>query len=254
MILKKTTIILLLGLVTVARLFATEPDQIMEEANMAYINENYHEAIELYKNILEMELESATLYYNLGNAYYQTGQIGKAILNYERARRLSPNDEGILHNLRVARSLLTENAEPLPQLFLLDWRDKFMQIQSIDGWAITIIILAFSTLLCAIMFLVLKKRMQKKVFFFAGILSLLLLMMSYYAVSRQHNLHYVKQEAIVMSPRVTAKSAPSERSIDLFVVYEGTKLELTSDVMDWYEVRLPNGQVGWLNKSVLEII
>ncbi len=254
MIFKKTNILLLLGLVTIAQLFATEPDQIMEEANMAYINENYHEAIELYESILEMELESASLYYNLGNAYYQTRQIGRAILNYERARRLSPNDEAILHNLGIARSLLTETIEPMPQLFFLDWRDKFVQLQSVDGWAFTMIVLAFAVLLCAIIFLVVKSQMHKKVFFFAGILSILFLMMSYYAVNRQHYHQYVKQEAIIMNPRVTAKSAPSERSIDLFVAYEGTKVELTADVMDWYEVRLPNGQVGWVNKSVLEII
>ncbi len=254
MIIRKIYTILLLSMVTTAQLFATEPDQIMEEANIAYINEKYHKAIELYESILEMDVESASLYYNLGNAYYKTGQIGKAILNYERARRLNPNDEAILHNLRIARSLLTENIEAMPQLFFLDWRDRLVQMQSVDGWAITIIILAFSVMLCAVLFFVLKSRTQKKVFFFAGILALFFLLVSYYAVNRQHYQQYVRQEAIVMSPRVTAKSAPNDRSIDLFIAYEGTKVELTADVMDWNEVRLPNGQVGWVNKSALEII
>ena len=245
---------LLLGLLTAAQLVAAEPDEIMKKANQAYINETYHEAIELYESILEMDVESASLYYNLGNAHYKTGQIGRAILNYERARRLSPNDEAILHNLRIARSLLNGNIEAMPQLFFLDWRDNFVQMQSVDGWAITIIILACSVMLCAVLFFVLNSRIQKKVFFFAGIIALLFLLMSYYAVNRQHYQQYVKQEAIVMSLRVTAKSAPSDRSIDLFIAYEGTKVELTSNVMDWYEVRLPNGQVGWVNKSALEII
>ena len=245
---------LLLGLLTAAQLVAAEPDEIMKKANQAYINETYHEAIELYESILEMDVESASLYYNLGNAHYKTGQIGRAILNYERARRLSPNDEAILHNLRIARSLLNGNIEAMPQLFFLDWRDKLVQMQSVDGWAITIIILAFSLMLCAVLFFAQKSRIQKKVFFFAGIIALLFLLMSYYAVNRQHYQQYVKQEAIVMSLRVTAKSAPSDRSIDLFIAYEGTKVELTSNVMDWYEVRLPNGQVGWVNKSALEII
>lgn len=254
MIIKLINLLFLFCLVTAAQLIAAEPDKVMEQANQAYINETYHEAIELYESILEMDVESASLYYNLGNAYYKTGQIGKAILNYERARRLSPNDEAILHNLGIARSLLTENIEAMPQLFFLDWRDKFVQMQSVDGWAITIIILAFSLMLCAVLFFVLKSRTQKKVFFFAGALSLLFLLASYYAVNQQHYMQYIKQEAIVMSPRVTAKSAPSDRSIDLFIAYEGTKVELTSNVMDWYEVRLPNGQVGWINKSALEII
>lgn len=254
MIKKNIIIFPALCLITVSMLFAEEPDKVMEKANRAYMNETYHEAIELYESILKMEMESSVLYYNLGNAYYQTGQIGRAILNYERARRLSPNDEAIIHNLRIARSMLTEHFEPMPQLFFLDWRDKFVQLLSVDGWAFTMIFLAFSLLLCAILFLVLKNRLYKKVFFFAGILSIILLMMSYYAVNRQHNIHYVKQEAIIMNPRVTAKSAPGDRGLDLFVTFEGTKVEITADVMDWYEVRLPNGQLGWVNKSALEII
>ncbi len=234
--------------------YPATPDELMQQANQAYINETFHEAIELYEQILEMQWESATLYYNLGNAYYQIGQPGKAILNFERAHRLSPNDDAILHNLRVVRSRITDKMEPLPQLFFIDWRDQFVQLQTTDGWARTIVILIILLTVLVALFFIMKTRVYKKLTLSLGLVVVLLLVASLYAANRQYYLNHVRLEAIVMSPRATAKSAPSERAIDLFVIHEGTKVYLTSDVMDWYEVRLPNGNVGWIRKSALEVI
>lgn len=234
--------------------YPATPDELLQQANQAYINETFHEAIEIYEQIMEMQWESAALYYNLGNAYYQTGQTGKAILNYERARRLSPNDDAILHNLRVVRSRITDKMEPVPQLFFIDWRDQFVQLQTTDGWARTIVILIILLSVFVALFFIMKTKTYKKITLTLFLVIGLLLVASFYAANRQYYLNHVRQEAIVMSPRATAKSAPSERAIDLFVIYEGTKVFLTSDVMDWYEVRLPNGNVGWIKKSALEVI
>ncbi len=227
---------------------------LMQQANEAYINENYHQAIELYEQIRHMEWESSVLYYNLGNAYYQAGQRGKAILNFERALRLNPNDEAARHNLRIARAELPERFEQLPQLFFLDWRDGFVRLFPVDGWATTIVVLVMALSLCIGLFFVLKNRLLKKTLFMVGIVVLVSLFLSIYAANRQHYFHHVRQEAIVMSPRVTAKSAPGERGIDVFVIYEGVKVVIQSELMGWYEVRLPNGNVGWVNRETLEVI
>lgn len=229
-------------------------DELMQQANEAYINENYHQAIEIYEQIRQMEWESSVLYYNLGNAYYQTGQRGKAILNFERALRLDPNDESIRHNLRIARAELPERYEQLPQLFFLDWRDGFVRLLPVDGWAKIIVVLVMTLSLCIGLFFVLKNRVLKKTIFMAGMVFLISLFLSIYAANRQYHFHHVRQEAILMSPRVTAKSAPGERGIDVFVIYEGVKVVIQAELMDWYEVRLPNGNVGWINRETLEVI
>jgi SH3-like domain-containing protein len=55
-------------------------------------------------------------------------------------------------------------------------------------------------------------------------------------------------------PRATAKSSPGEASPDLFVIHEGSKARISGELGEWYEVRLANGNVGWVKKSALEVI
>lgn len=228
--------------------------ELMEQANQAYINERYYEAIELYEQILAMQWESPHLYYNLGNAYYQTGQHAKAILNYERSIRLSPNDEATRHNLRIVRAELQDRSEQMPQLFFLQWRDQLVRLLSVDGWATVIVVLVFLLAAGCAIFYVSPNRTARITIFAVGLFLFITLLISVYAVNRQHFLQYVRQEAIVMSPRVTARSAPGDRGMDVFVVYEGAKVEIKSALMDWYEVRLSDGNVGWVSREAVEII
>lgn len=235
-------------------LFPGTPELLMEQANQAYINESYHEAVELYEQIAGMEIESDLLYYNLGNAYFKTGQYAAAILNYERALRLSPNDENIRHNLRIARGRIGDRSEPLPRLFFVEWHNSFVRLQSADGWAVTSIILSFILCIGIALFFVSRNNRKKKTIFSFSIAMIIALITSLYAANRQYENNYVIKEAIVMSPRVTAKSAPSDGAVDVFVIHEGRKLEITGELNGWYEVRLPDGSIGWIKKTAASVI
>ncbi len=230
---------------------SSTPDQMMEEANHAYIDEAYHKAIELYEKILEKDLESPYLYYNLGNAYFQEGMTGKAILNYERALRLKPNDDAINHNLRIAQSQIVDRVEPLPRLFFLNWWDQFVRLQPVDGWAVTTIVSLSLLVLFVALFFVSRRRHMKKLCLGFVLLLLLTALISYISAARQYHMVHEKQEAIVMVPRTVAKSSPGDRGIDLFVVHEGTRVIITNEVREWHEVRLANGNVGWIEGSAL---
>jgi tetratricopeptide (TPR) repeat protein len=72
-------------------------------ANAAFASGNYRAAIEQYDGILAEKGYSAPVLFNLGNAFYHTGQFGAAILSYERAEVLAPRDTAIAANLRLAR-------------------------------------------------------------------------------------------------------------------------------------------------------
>lgn len=235
-------------------LLSENHEYLMEKANQAYINESYHEAVELYKKIAAMDYESASLYYNLGNAHYKTGQYAKAILNYERALRLSPSDNNILHNLRIARARLGDRSEPIPRLFFIEWHNSFIRLQSVDGWAITSIVLVFSLCIGTALFFIAKNSLYKKWLFAFSFLMIVMLITALYAAHRQYDQNYMQKEAIVMIPRVTVKSAPSESAVDVFVIHEGRKLEITGELNDWYEVMLPDGNVGWIKKSTASVI
>lgn len=251
---KACTLLMLLTALFTMPAKAHSPDHLMEKANQAYIEESYQEAILLYEQILDLEWESAYLYYNLGNTYFKEGNTGKAILNYEKALRISPNNEAIRHNLALAGQQIADRIEPLPQLFFLDWRDAFVRLQAVDGWAKTTIVCIVLLSISVGLFFVVRKKWQKKLGFAAALVLLLCTILGFYAAGRQYyNLHQ-KQEAIVMMPRLTAKSAPGERGIDLFLIHEGTKVEVTDSLWDWYEVRLANGNIGWVKSSGVEEI
>ena len=250
----RPVIIKILIMLISSPLFAGTPELLIEQANKAYINESYHEAIELYEQIAGMDAESDVLYYNLGNAYFKTGQYAAAILNYERALRLSPNNENIRHNLRIARGRLGDRSEPLPRLFFIEWHNSFIQIQSVDGWAVTSIILSFFLCFGIALFFLSRNNRQKKIIFSISLAMVIALITSLYAANRQYEKNYVMKEAIVMSPRVTAKSAPSDGAVDVFVIHEGRKLEITGELNGWYEVRLPDGSIGWIKKTAASVI
>ena len=232
----------------------TSADLLMEKGNEAYLGERYREAIEIYMEVVDGGWSSATLYYNLANAWYKEGRYGKAILYYERALRLSPRDEAIEHNLRLAREQLTDRIEPLPKLFLLEWRDAFTGRYSVDSWAYITLVLAFLVALSLAFYFTMRRAAARKLAMAAGLLFLLMTSMAFYAASRQYKVLHEQELAIVLHSRVVAKSSPGERGIDLFVVHEGTKVEITSELMGWYEVRLPNGNVGWVSADSLASI
>ena len=83
----------------------TTPQTAFFRANTLYTQGQYAEAVEAYEAVLQSGLASGNVYFNLGNAYFKAGQVGRAILSYERARRFLPSDPDLAANLGFARSL-----------------------------------------------------------------------------------------------------------------------------------------------------
>ncbi len=228
--------------------------ELLEQANEAYINGEYSFAIELYEQVLENQKEAAELYHNLGNAYFKENRLGPAILNYKRALRLSPSDENIRFNLEVARSRIVDRIEPVPLIFYERWWKNFINLQAVDGWAV--IGLAFLLLFLGSLSMYFFSRRVgiKKLGFSLSLVFLLTTGLCFFAANRQYRHHYVEKEAIVFVPRVTAKSAPGQTSTDIFVIHEGTHVRITDNLGEWYQVKLANGNVGWINQKALEVI
>lgn len=233
---------------------AQSPDSLMEQANLAYMDESWEEAMALYETILRMEVESAPLYYNMGNTSYQQGKLGSAILYYERALRLNPSYERAQHNLEIARNGIINRIEDIPLLFYQRWHHAFIGLFSADTWAIVLIIGMTMGVICIALFLVKQVIWQKKLFFFLAVLFLLLTLCSAYAAQRQFDNIRHKQEVIVMEEVLTVRSAPAGRGTELFRAYEGTKAEVMHQMDSWKEVRFPDGNVGWVDSADVELI
>jgi tetratricopeptide (TPR) repeat protein len=122
-------------------------------ADSAYVKGDYKAAIEIYESLAANNGESADVYYNLGNAYYKSENIAKAVLNYERALLLNPDDEDIRFNLELARSKTVDKVAPEYKFFLMDWLESIINLLSIAAWSILAVVSFVVTLLTLLLFL-----------------------------------------------------------------------------------------------------
>ena len=229
-------------------------NNLIKKANNEYKKENYNNAIILYKQVLKNGYECYELYYNIGNSYFKTDDIPSAILYYERAKKLNPNNDDINFNIKIANSKLVDKIEPIPELFLKQWWEKLFNLFPADTWAkITIIVLSLLFVLFTI-YLLSKIITLKKISFWLAFGCLILTIITYIFANRQYNLANNKHTAIIFAPTLTIKSSPNNNSKDLFVIHEGIKVNIIDKVGIWYEIKIANGSIGWIEKSNAKII
>ncbi len=250
--------IILLILLSITSLSSiAQPDSLykyIEQGNKAYVENEFEKAILAYETVVQNGYSAAELYYNLGNAYYRNKNYKAAILNYERALRLAPDDENIKTNLEFAKNHIQDRIEEIPKLFIVKWFDNFINLFSSKTWSIISISSFILALLLAILFLFSKSISLRKTAFFFGIILITSSSISFYnAYKQDYKINGVK-EAIVFSPTVTVKSAPKTNGTDLFIIHEGLKVEIIGSTHGWKEIRLSDGKIGWLPDDSIVII
>lgn len=245
-------LIILLGVLLSLNSFAQENNtQLWEKANAYFTTEEYQQAVSIYEQILQTGEESAKLYFNLGNSYYKTGDINKAILNFERAKVLAPHDKDIEFNLQIANQFVVTKIEELPQPFYLRWKTSVTNKYPTDTWA-AISIGAFILFLIFLGFYIFSRLSTlKRIAFWLGIIAILFSGFTLSFASKQKQLIKNRNHAIVFCPRVTVKSSPSQTGTDLFLIYEGLKIEITDSLNTWKEIKLTDGNEGWLPDSCI---
>ncbi len=243
-------ILLIIGLQS----FSQNNQALADSADIYFTNAQYQKSIDAYQKILKSGQESAALYYNLGNAYYKIKNIPLAITNYERAKRLSPNDEDINFNLRMAKTQTVDKVKTLPVFFLNDWYNSLTGKMSTNLWAY-ISVFAFLSSLSLLLFYFFSKSVQIKKFTF--ITAAFLLMMSLVSMASSYNqkkLNYDRGFAIITNPSVNIKSSPDENSTSLFILHSGAKLQVLDQIQNWYKVKIENGETGWIKLEDVEMV
>jgi tetratricopeptide (TPR) repeat protein len=226
----------------------------IEKASKAYQNKDYKQAITLYEEFIEKDYASADLYYNLGCAYFQNGDIAMAALNFERAYALNPSDVDIRYNIKIVESRLQDKVEKVPLVFYKRWYKSVVELFSLRVWAV-ICVLSFAILLFLVLVYLLSAVMKwRKLGFYAAVFMGIVFIFSLISCQGHYSLRNSDSYAIVFTPTVTTKSSPDEDSKSLFIIHEGLKVEITDSVGDWYEIELANGNVGWLLMSDVVII
>jgi len=252
MIMKKFITTILLA--TTALLVSANFSDSLKMANEYYAANKINQAISTYEHIVANGYESTALYFNLGNAYYKNNDLVNALLNYERAKKLSPNDEDIQFNLDLANQFVIDKIEPLPRPFFIKWGQSIVQMMNTDQWATFSLITFILTLLFALGYVFLLTPGLKKASFTIGIVMLLISGAAFSIANKQKSISLHQFHAIIFSPSVTVKASPNESSVDLFVIHEGLKVEVLKNHNSWLEIKLEDGNRGWVQKDVLKII
>jgi tetratricopeptide (TPR) repeat protein len=229
--------------------FAGETVEEFEMANKFYEDKDYASAIRMYESVLNQGLESAPLYFNLGNAYFKSGDLGHATLNYMRAKKLSPGDEDIRQNLEFARQFARvqmEGVELNPvntfllslvgeyQLSFLAWISSalfiFFVILLIIRWGIGIVNPAVRVGL---------------------VLSLLLVVITLGMTTFKYRHDYLTRRAVIIAEESPVLTGPSDQSDIELDGAPGLIVEILDESGDYYSVLFENKRRGWISKELV---
>jgi len=215
---------------------------------------NYQEALNYWLDLYNTGFRSANLNYNIGNAYFKMNNIPAAILFFERAWLLKPSDENINYNLQIARTLIVDRFQEIPELFFVRWYNYISLLVAANIWAIFSLICFILSLLLLSLYIYTSRYRFKVLGFWLAMLFFLLSVSSLSFALRNKSLVYDSHRAIIISPLVNGKSSPDNSGTDLFVLHDGTKVTIEDEVGEWYEIRLSDGNKGWVPVNSLNII
>jgi hypothetical protein len=231
-----------------------DPAATFEAGTQAYAEGRYDEAAEHFEAVLA-DYNHFESHYNLGNVRFKQGAIGQAILHYERARQLRPEDDDTANNLALARAQVVDRIEPLPTMGLRDLWSRIVAKGRLGFWSSTFLacwLVAWTALAIRLRARELgMRRLWGTIGTGAMALSVGLGGLAYATYQRAQN----SREAIILDQIIEVKSAPQTAdALPLFILHEGTKVRLLQEQAGWWEVEIANGNVGWLPSTALEAI
>jgi tetratricopeptide (TPR) repeat protein len=229
-------------------------DRVFDQANLYYQQGEYQKALEGYHQIEASGMVSASLYYNLGNSYYKLGEIGKAILFYERALRLDPGDEDIRSNLVMANQATLDKIVSPPQFALARWLRRILYLFSFSN-LLTACIAIYYVLAGLWIARILRptERVRKLVLRGVLVLSLPFVLLVATATAQWVDSH-IHVEGVVQVSELHVLSSPDEGSSEVFVIHEGTKVRIDEGAGEWFQIVLLDGKVGWVRSENIAVI
>lgn len=247
----KKKILVILCIIWAVPLLAQDMYKMVEQGNEYFMNGEYEQAIKEYQAVIDSGYESSELYYNLGNAYYKSHKITMALVNYEKASILNPRDEEILHNLEMTRQLVVDDIDNLPEFLPKIWYRRFISLLKSDQWAYISLVAFPVSLLLFLVYLFVRRIRIRKLSFWLAVLLMIISLSTFVFSYHQKKMVYNHSYAIILSPSVTIKSSPDDSGTELFQLHEGSKVEIIDQLGEWKEIKLSDGNVGWLRMEDL---
>ena len=223
-------------------------------ADTAYVQSDYEKAVKLYGKLAKQS-PNAEVYYNLGCAYYRLDDIAHSILWFERALKLDPSNKDVLFNLELARTKTIDKIVPQHEFILFTYFRSVTNWFSLRMWTIVGLLSFVLMLVCLLLLWGSGSLLVRKLAFSSAVLLLFVSVISNVCAMKQRDFKQVHTSGIIIVPAVTVKSTPADNGNDLFVLHEGSKVEiLDSSLKDWCEVSIADGKQGWIPKKSFDLI
>jgi tetratricopeptide (TPR) repeat protein len=221
-----------------------------QQANSAYEKSEYGRAADLYRRAIDEGVADSKLYFNYANCLFRLNQPGMAILYYEKARKLDPNDADIAYNLRFVNANIIDKS-PAPESNALTKALTFAHSAFSINEGLWIVLGLFTSIFVAAgLALYAGTAFRGALITFIVVAGLALLALSpslVLKIKEQETLQY----GIVLKPAVEMFSGPGETFQVLTQVHEGTKFEIVETRGDWVSVKLANGKGGFVRLADL---
>ena len=247
------TIFLLLIIISLSSAKA-DVDSIMQKGTEFYKKNQFQLSIDEYNKLINQGYAGTSLYYNLGNAHYRLGKVGYAILYYEKALKLSPTDEDVIHNLELAKLNLKDRVDTLPPFFIFNLWEGLLAAFSVSGWTMIVYIIFMLLLITSVAYFFSRSVSEQRLSFFTGVGLTAILFLSIILLVVKMNKEFNVKDGIVVETSVIVKSSPDNSAKDSFQIHEGLKVRVEDNVDEWAKIRLDDGKIGWIPEKSLGII
>ena len=238
---------LLLFLFTFQFAFSINVDSVFVSANNFYEKSDFQNAINEYKKIIDSEISSSVLYYNIGNSYFKLNELGYARLYYEKAKLLDPNDVDLIYNLEILETRLVDDIPKLSSFFLIDIFKKISQTLTSSTWSLLTLIFTYLSVILISIIMLHKSKKYRTFALNLFLISLPALIISVFFLLS--NIIYTKEYGILTITNSYIKTAPSSNSDNAFIINEGAKFELIDNVNKWSRIQLEDGNNGWIQND-----
>lgn len=228
--------------------------ELFEQGNALYNDGKYEEAIEKYDRILDTDMHSAELYFNLANAHYKLNHIAPSIYYYEKAQHLAPNDADIKQNMAFANNMTLDAIDVIPEVGISKVINQVSHVISFDAWAIMAIGFVLLAVFSFINYYMSFGTRTKRFSFTFGSVFLILMIASLVSAFNKYELDKSDNPAIVFAQESQIKNEPNLRSSEAFILHEGTKVQVVDTVDSWKKIKLTDGKTGWIRAKDIKML
>ena len=217
-----------------------------DKANQEYAQGHFKEAIGGYEALVRSGQWSANLFYDLGNAYFRTGDFGRAILNYERALALERHHPEAAANSQIARD--EARALEIEQ----SWPERYLQFASVNQYSVAAAVAFWAGAFCTVGLIFARRRSARLI-----ALSILLFSVCVLAVLATYEIDHGSEGralAIVTGDNVQARLATADTANSVLALPPGSGIKILSTRGDWIYAALPNNLRGWIPAKSTELV